>query len=144
MNGPHFVEWFQKQLLPNLPPHSVIVLDNAPYHNTVIEKVPVKSSTKPIMQNWLSNHGIPWDPKDLKKDLLEKIKLAAPQKRFEINEYAKRAGHTVLRSPVAHCELNPIELVWARVKDFLKKAKQNVQTGRPQTSCPGSVRSRNS
>ena len=25
MKGPHFVEWFQKQLLPNLPPHSVIV-----------------------------------------------------------------------------------------------------------------------
>ena len=26
-----------------------------------------------------------------------------------------------LRSPVAHCELNPIEIVWSKVKGFPKK-----------------------
>jgi len=27
----------------------------------------------------------------------------------------------VLRLPVAHCELNPIELAWASVKDYVAK-----------------------
>ena len=28
-------------------------------------------------------------------------------------------GHVVLRSPVKHCELNAIELVWADVKTWI-------------------------
>jgi hypothetical protein len=28
-------------------------------------------------------------------------------------------GHEVLRTPVRHCELNPIELIWAQVKGFV-------------------------
>ena len=31
------------------------------------------------------------------------------------------AGRTVLRLPVAHCELNPIELAWASVKGYIAK-----------------------
>ena len=45
MNSEHFLEWFQK-LLVNVQPGSVIMLDNAPYHNSVVEKVPTKSSRK--------------------------------------------------------------------------------------------------
>lgn len=29
-------------------------------------------------------------------------------------------GHEVVRLPVAHCELNPIEMAWAQVKDYIK------------------------
>lgn len=29
-------------------------------------------------------------------------------------------GHKVLRLPVAHCELNPIELAWAQVKEHVR------------------------
>ena len=39
MNIAHFMEWFEKQLIPNIPPHSLIILDNAKYHNGVIEKI---------------------------------------------------------------------------------------------------------
>ena len=34
-------------------------------------------------------------------------------------------GHTVLRLPVAHCELNPIELAWASVKGYVAKHNKN-------------------
>lgn len=34
---------------------------------------------------------------------------------------AKNAGHTVLRLPPYHCELNPIELAWAMVKTYVKQ-----------------------
>ena len=30
-------------------------------------------------------------------------------------------GHEVVRLPVAHCELNPIEMAWARVKGYVKE-----------------------
>ena len=29
-------------------------------------------------------------------------------------------GHEVVRLPVAHCELNPIELAWAQVKAYVR------------------------
>ena len=42
MNISHFMEWGNTQLLPNVPVHSAIVLDNASYHNGVTEKLPTK------------------------------------------------------------------------------------------------------
>ena len=122
MNGTHFAEWFEKKLVTNLPPRSVIVLDNAPYHNVVVEKVPVQSSTKTFMREWLTKHEIRWKHGDLKRDLFEKIKETSPQKEYVVDGIAKAAGHSVLRSPIAHCELNPIELVWASVKKLLEEA----------------------
>ncbi|XP_066982753.1 uncharacterized protein [Macrobrachium rosenbergii] len=38
MNHEVFEEWFRCQLLPNIPPASVIVMDNAPYHSRKVEK----------------------------------------------------------------------------------------------------------
>ena len=43
-NIPHFMEWWKTQLLPNIPQKSIIVVDNASYHNGVVEKIPTKSS----------------------------------------------------------------------------------------------------
>lgn len=61
------------------------------------------------------------EKRDFKKDLFAKIQLAAPNRKlFEIGEAAKARGHVVLRSPVPHCELNPIELVWSDVKRYLQ------------------------
>lgn len=40
-----------------------------------------------------------------------------------MDELAKEYGVTVLRLPPYHCEMNPIELIWAQVKGFV--AKQN-------------------
>ena len=36
-----------------------------------------------------------------------------------IDELAKEKGVTVLRLPPYHCELNPIELIWAQVKGYV-------------------------
>lgn len=38
MNGDKFEKWFTEELLPRLPPRSVIVMDNAPYHRVQIKK----------------------------------------------------------------------------------------------------------
>ena len=49
----HFMEWFEQQLLPNIPAYSVIVLDNAKYHNAVVERKPTTNTRKTDIQEWL-------------------------------------------------------------------------------------------
>jgi hypothetical protein len=40
---------------------------------------------------------------------------------YKTDKIANLHGHEVLRTLVRHCELNPIELIWAQVKGFLAK-----------------------
>ena len=44
------------------------------------------------------------------------VKRNKPAVKYVVDEMAKELGFEVLRSPIAHCELNPIELLWAQVK----------------------------
>lgn len=116
MNTQHFMEWFEQSLIPQLPPQSLIILDNAKYHNAVVEKVPTKSSTKAVMKEWLDKHNIAYDATDLKRDLFSKISAVNAKTVYRTDEVAHRFGHEVVRLPIAHCEFNPIELAWSVVK----------------------------
>ena len=58
MTADHFEEWFGTKLLPNVPPNSLIVMDNASYHSRCSDPVPVKSWTKQKMQDWLQAKGV--------------------------------------------------------------------------------------
>ncbi|CAG2231032.1 unnamed protein product [Mytilus edulis] len=55
MNKEHFTEWFRNTLLPKLPPRSVIIMDNAPYHSHLDSdsRVPDTSSNKSEISAWL-------------------------------------------------------------------------------------------
>ena len=121
MNSEHFLEWFENQLCTHIPAGSLIVLDNASYHNTQTEKIPTMSSRKSDMQSWLSNHSIAYEVSDLKADLMAKITNAKPIKQFETDLIAEKFTHRVLRLPVAHPELNPIEFAWSVVKGYVNK-----------------------
>jgi hypothetical protein len=48
MNAKVFQGWFEQTLLPELPPRSVIVIDNAPYHSEQWEIMPNKGSTTKV------------------------------------------------------------------------------------------------
>jgi hypothetical protein len=53
MNAKVFQGWFEQTLLPELPPRSVIVIDNAPYHSEQWEKCPTKEVQKvPFKSVW--------------------------------------------------------------------------------------------
>ena len=60
----------------------------------------------------------PWHPyseKGLKMDIMAKITAAHQTGVYLRDVEAEVQGHEVVRLPVAHCELNPIELPWANV-----------------------------
>lgn len=57
MNSENFVKWLEQKLLPNIPPESVLILDNASYHSVQEDKVPTKSALKQDMIDWLLKKG---------------------------------------------------------------------------------------
>ena len=119
MNGPTFLTWFENQLMPALKSPSVIVLDNASYHNIKTEEtvVPNFNQRKAVLQDY-SKHNIPFQPLETKNNYMKKSNLRNPFP-FLTDTIDNLHGHEVLRTPVRHCELNPIELSWAQVKGFV-------------------------
>lgn len=121
MNGDNFHEWFES-IIPRLEPNSVIVMDNAPYHSVRTEKIPTTSSKKEVILSWLLSKGVVIDKQLFKPQLMAKVREIKGQYiSYVVDNMAKNAGHTILRLPPYHCELNPIELAWAMVKTYVKQ-----------------------
>ncbi|XP_054260045.1 uncharacterized protein LOC128984729 [Macrosteles quadrilineatus] len=120
MNNKNYMQWVINQLIPNLNPNSVLVIDNAKYHNKQIDKAPTSNSKKEEMTKWLSEHNISYDPTMLKPQL---YKLILQHKhryvKYVLDDILEREGHSVLRLPPYHPDLNPIEMIWADVKNYV-------------------------
>jgi hypothetical protein len=76
---------------------------------------------KAVLQNYLTQHIIPFYATDTKKVLYEKKQNKKNPVVYKTDKIANLHGHEVLRTPVRHSELNPIELIWAQVKGFVAK-----------------------
>lgn len=121
MNSECFEEWLQ-EILPKLKPDSVLVLDNAPYHSRKVEKIPTQAWKKESIKEWLRTKCITFDDGMLKVELMKIVKGNRDEyDRYVVDELAAVYGVTVLRLPPYHCELNPIELVWAQVKGYVAR-----------------------
>lgn len=97
MTADHFEEWFKTVLLPNLPPNSLIILDNASYHTRRIEPIPCQSWTKKRMQEWLEARNIAFPDNALKAEIYSIIKQLKPTPSYVIDKMAADAGErTVL------------------------------------------------
>ena len=117
MNWNVFLEWFQDQLLKNIPENSLIILDNAAYHNVLTEEAfPKKSHSVQKLKDWLTHNQIPWSEDMLKEELHDLCSRFAPKPEFKLNKIAAERGHTILRTPPYHPELQPIETCWAVIK----------------------------
>ena len=124
MNTTHYLEWFEDKLLRNLGnTPSVVVLDNAPYHNarTAESRNPTTSWRKEDIQAWLTKNEITFEASMLKAELLEIAGRHRLDPVYETDVLAKAQGHRVLRLPVRHCELNPIELIQAQLKGYVAR-----------------------
>lgn len=119
MCGESFENWFSNTL-PKLEDNCIIVLDNASYHSRKLEKIPTTASRKGDIAKWLQEKNIEFDEKMLKIQLLHLVKQHKKQyEKYVIDEMAKEQNKLILRLPPYHCELNPIELIWADVKQYV-------------------------
>lgn len=118
MNGDIFKHWLENHLLPALDRPSLLVLDNASYHNVIDpeDKAPTTSSRKAAIAEWQRRHAIDFEETHTKKQLLQLSKSVTEPKKYSIDKVINAHGHEALRLPPYHCNLNPIELVWAKVK----------------------------
>ncbi|KAK4310878.1 hypothetical protein Pmani_017589 [Petrolisthes manimaculis] len=100
-------------------------MDNASYHCKVVNKAPIQSSRKQEILKWLVENDLPHNPLHTKAELLHIVKKNKEKEEYAVDEMADKHGHEVLRLPPYHCQLNPIELIWAQVKEEIRKNNSN-------------------
>lgn len=107
-----FTAWL-KECLPKLPPHSVLVFDNASYHSKKLENcTPRQSWRKEQLKTWLEAKNVVFPVKAKKPELWQLARAkAADEPRYHVDDMIREAGHDVLRLPPYHCDLNPIERI---------------------------------
>jgi transposase len=122
MNASLFQKWFSEKLLPNIGENSLIIMDNASYHNTLSAgSPPTPTCAKDRIWNWLIENQIPCDKNSLKAELVLALNKLSPSPIYEIDEIAKKPGHEILRTPPYHPELQPIEICWGIVKNHIAR-----------------------
>jgi len=130
MDSNLFEHWFKNQLLPNLPPNSVIVMDNASVHSRLAKKVPRKGMRKAIILEFMSEEQIPIpQPVPTIPKLLEIIHAYNIKKTYVVDQLAESHGYVVERLPPYHCIFNPIENIWGIAKHFLRTRNRNPGDG---------------
>ncbi|XP_029054109.2 probable inactive protein kinase DDB_G0270444 [Osmia bicornis bicornis] len=81
------------------------------------------------MIKWLQENNIQHRATMKKYQLVELIQLnKSLDKTYRVDELFKRHGHNVLRLPPYMCELNPIELAWAKVKRIIRENNTSTLT----------------
>ena len=119
MNGNNYKKWINEKLKSNLPKKSVLVIDNASYHN-VIRDISTSSARKKDMEDCLLKYKMSFSSHMLKTELYELIKIHKPrQKKYALDEILEVDGHIVLRLPPYHPNLNAIEKIWTNPKYFV-------------------------
>ncbi|XP_050064390.1 uncharacterized protein LOC114128157 [Aphis gossypii] len=121
MNGDTFYNWM-KNVIPRLKENCVIIMDNTLYHSVKKEKIPNITTKKADIIQWLQDKGEVINRPMVIPELIDRVKILRPQyEKYLIDDLAETHNRTILRLLPYHCELNPIELAWANVKDHVKK-----------------------
>ena len=122
MNYELFTKWFTEMLLPNIPKNSLIIMDNASYHNVLSDNSdPTPSSSKAHIFKWLQERGASIYDDMLKAELVQIMENMVTSPTFALDDIAVDKGHKVLRTPPYHPELQPIEVCWGVVKNAIAR-----------------------
>lgn len=116
-DGEVFHRWFKEQLLPNLLRRSLIVLDRCSFHTISRDGIVPSQMRKAELQKWLIDRDIRWEEQWLRARLMEEVDHHRDKKPM-VELFAEEQGHKLVFLPVHHPELNPIELIWATVKNY--------------------------
>lgn len=129
MDADNFSKWMKQELLPNIPRKSLIILDNASYHNSLtLETFPQSHHKKSELQQWLRDYQVPYEDWLLKPALYTLCQQHAPPPQYAIDELASKYDCDVLRTPQYHPELQPIEHVWGIAKSHIASSQEGDYT----------------
>ena len=106
----------------------VLVIDNAPYHSRLMDKFKRPKKRKADMKQWLSQHDIQYDERELNAELWLKITEFLKNYRGEkyfLDAHLKTLKIEVVRMPPYHCDFNPIEKCWSFRKQFVASKNQS-------------------
>ncbi|KAJ3655184.1 hypothetical protein Zmor_014321 [Zophobas morio] len=91
-----------------------------PHHNVREIKEPTSTTRKADMLLWLEERDIVVDKTLTKPEIYEVIKdFKSATRIYKLDTLMTEFGHAVLRLPPYHPELNPIEKIWANVKNWV-------------------------
>ena len=124
MNADNFYRWVREKLIPNLPAKYVVIINNAAYHTIQIDRCPTAATRKAGIQAWMNRHHVAFTSDMFKPELLQLCKKNKPSPPYVLDNLLREYGHDCLRLPAYHAYLNPIELIWAKIKRFV--ATHNV------------------
>ena len=92
--------YFEKSICQNIPKHSVIVIDNAPYHSKNMENYPTSKWWKQQFVDWLTEKNITFPEKALRAELWTLVKSEREKFPDKVMEtVAKEHGHEIFRLP---------------------------------------------
>jgi len=113
-------------------------MDGASYHKRNMNPAPTTSWLKSNMQGWLTQNStllyhvvlyynrvliyvmyldVQYDIKDTKAKLMGLVRANKSGPDYRACQIAREHGHTVSYTPPYHPELQPIELIWAMMKN---------------------------
>jgi len=134
MSRPTWLNWLEDNVFPTIS-GGVLVVDRAPYHltQTPDTRPATTEKKKAELSDWIVHHqeeraswvSQDWSPLKSKAEMKWEADKHRPAPRYEVQDLARRFNVNILISPVAHPELNPIEMVWGTVKMALKRANIN-------------------
>ncbi|GES95996.1 hypothetical protein H257_11777 [Rhizophagus clarus] len=93
-----------------------IHMDGARYHKRQVESIPTSSTKKQEIIDWLIAHDIEFSDELRRPELLELVQMNKEKVPFACVKIAERYNHQIFYTPPYHCELQPIEGVWAVAK----------------------------
>ena len=138
-NGTNFAKWWTTQLLPNIPKLSLVIMDGASYHVGKDPDMPdvAKMRKDELLQRLKEEHNIDYpNPKkvyvkDLKKTLsvFYAAKFATHLERLT-REFSEKNGASIsiVLTPPYLSDLQPIERLWAWVKNWVAAQYDNTTT----------------
>ena len=127
MNAEVFENWiFNLVETGKIPSHSVIIMDNAPYHSRKEFLLPNKSwKKKDIVDFIFDKSQESLIRKTLEKmtkvQLLSHVNSMNLYPQYFVDKELRKHGVLILRLPPYHCRWNPIEMAWSLIKENTKK-----------------------
>lgn len=124
MTSENYIKWMNSQLIPNLKPNSVVVVDDPFYQNLLHNPAPGPNARKQEIIDWLEYRNIVHSTSMLKPQLYQLILQHKESfKEYKIDNLLRNNSHSILRLPPFHPELNPIRQIWPLLKQSLGRKK---------------------